>query len=70
MSAEHSREVLREIAMETADEGSVPGRPAIAGLLIALAAAVALAMIYLAMTTAPSQRTQSESSATTSSAPR
>jgi hypothetical protein len=62
MSSEHSREVLREIAAETADEGNVPGRLAAAGLLIALAAAVALVLIYLA-TMAPSKGLQPEASA-------
>jgi hypothetical protein len=70
MSSEHSREVLREIAIETADEGNVPGRPAMVGLLIAMAAAAALALIYMATVAAPSQRAQSEASATTSGAPR
>jgi hypothetical protein len=70
MSSEHSREVLREIAIETADEGNVPGRPAMTGLLVALAAAAALVLIYLATATAPSPRAKSEAPAATSSAQR
>lgn len=59
MSSEHSREVLREIAMETADEGNVPGRPAVAGVagaLMAVAAVIALVLLYIATTTSPPQR--------------
>ena len=70
MSSEHSREVLREVAMGTADEGNVPGGPAMSGLLIAIVAIVAVLLIYLATTTAPSQRTHPEVPAVAPTAPR
>jgi hypothetical protein len=54
MSSEHSREVLREIAMETADEGNVPRRPTVWGILIAMVAVIALIILYVATNTAPS----------------
>ena len=60
MASEHSREVLREIAMETADEGNVPGRPTVGGLLIAMAAVIALVLLYVATTTAPSHTARSQ----------
>lgn len=60
MSSENSREVLRDIAMETADEGNVPGLPVVGGLLIAMAAVIALILLYVATTTAPSHTTRSE----------
>jgi hypothetical protein len=55
MSSEHSREVLREIAVETADEGNVPGRSTVWGLLIAIAAVIALILLYVATATTPPQ---------------
>jgi hypothetical protein len=70
MSSEHSREILQKIAGETADEGNPSGRPALGGLLIAMAAVVALALMYLATVTAPSGRNLSQAPATTSSAKR
>jgi hypothetical protein len=55
MSTEHSREVLKDIAMETADEGNVPGRPVLGGVLIGLLAVFALVLVYVATATAPSK---------------
>ena len=57
MSSEHAREVLREVAMETADEGNVPGRPSLTGLAIAVIAILALLLVFVATTTRPSERT-------------
>ena len=68
MSSEHSREVLREIAMETSDEGNVPGRSSTPGLLVAIAAVVAVVLICLAMANAPSRRDQPPASAMSPSA--
>jgi hypothetical protein len=65
MSSEHSREVLREIAMKTADEGNVPGRPVLEGVLIAVMAVIAFILIYVATTTPPSDTARGQASIST-----
>ncbi len=68
MTSEHSREVLREIAMKTADEGNVPGRSVVGGILLAMAAVIAFILLYVATTTAPSHTARSEVPVSTSDA--
>jgi len=55
MPTKEQREVPREIALKTADEGNIPGRPLLPGVLIAIVAALALLLVYLAMAAAPPQ---------------